>query len=243
MEFSQAELKESRKELSHYVQLTNELKNITEKCNTLTDKLQLRMDLQEDYSRFNNVRIEGVQEQAGENNEQLQLKITNLLSDKMQMNDINIDKIHRVSSQNENNARPSHSRTIIMRLQKSSDRNLILKNSYKLKSTGVFLNDDVSEGTMKIRKEKMEKLKEARSNGKIAYFIGRKLVIHNRNKNRDSENTADNFTPRRNSVTNLIGVYDTVRDNEPSEDQVADSSQSNRSGLRPPSNVRPNYKV
>ena len=80
LEFSQAELKESRKELSHYVQLTNELKNITEKCNTLTDKLQLRMDLQEDYSRFNNVRIEGVQEQAGENNEQLQLKITNLLS-------------------------------------------------------------------------------------------------------------------------------------------------------------------
>ena len=247
LEFSQAELKESRKEVSGYKEMTNELKKMTANYTNIIDKLQLRMDLQEDYSRSNNIRIEGIQESSGENNEQLQLKIRKLLSEKMQMNDINIDKIHRVANQHENNPHPSHARSIIMRLQRSSDRNLILKNSYKLKSTGIFLNDDVSEGTMKIRKEKMHRLKEAKSNGKIAYFIGRKLIIHNRNNNQGTANTARSFTPpRRNSVSNLVGIFspsdtDTARDKDLNKSQSVDSSQQNY-GLRPPTkNV--NYKV
>ena len=133
-------------------------------------------------------------------------------------------------------------RTVIVRLQKSNDRNNILKNSHKLKGSGIFINDDVSEGTMKVRKEKLEKLKDARSKGKIAYFIGRNLIIRDRN-----ETTTRSYTPtRRHSVSSLINVYspDDMSQNVSapqscSQPQTLNVSQ--RTGLRPSSNI--NYKV
>ena len=251
LEFTQAELLESKSKLAEYIHLTDQIKENTVKNEEKFNKLQLQIDLQEDQSRYNNIRIEGMPEKHEENAEQTQQKVLKLLNDKMQLNNIAIDKIHRLP-QKQNITRQSQPRTIIARLQKPSDRNMILKNSFKLKNTGIFINDDVSEGTMRIRKEKIDSLKEARRNGKAAFFVGRRLVIHDRNRHADKESIRFlnstpqistpktptpqisaplNSTPKsRNSVSDLVEMYSpnnrSQKTTTPRNDNSQESSNS-----------------
>ena len=164
-----------------------------------------------------------------------------------------IDRVHRLpNKQQENNTRLSQPRTVIARLKSVSERNFILKNSYKLKNTGIFINDDVCEGTIKARREKIDDLREAKKNGKIAYFIGRRLVVHERIKPRVHQSS----TPprRRSNVSSLIEAYspnvapvnsspgsskvDVTQLQDVGENQAIALMQSqNKKVLRPPSNV------
>ena len=265
LEYSQAELRDTKIKLADYVKLTNQMKEISTTHSISIDKLQLQVDHQEDYSRFNNVRIEGLLENKDENIEQIQHRVSKLFSEKMHLNDISIEKIHRLPHK-QNNTRPSQPRTIIARLTKASDRSLILRNSHKLKNSGIYLNDDVSEGTMKARKEQLERLKEAKSCGKVAYFIGRRLVIHDRihiNKPRATEPDQNSTPIRRNTVSNLIEVFNpdetsnvTLTPQPATTDEQNHASpsvtnrnesnqnakpQTNRKGLRPLSDI--NYKI
>ena len=244
LEFSQSELRETKNQLADYIKLSGELKDLTTNLNISINKLQYQADQQEDYTRFNNVRIEGILEKKDESIEQIHHKISKMFSDKMQLSNIEIDKIHRLPNK-QPNISSSQPRTIIARLLKTSDRNLILKNSHKLKNTGIFVNEDVSEGTMKVRREKLDELKEARRNGKIAYFVGRRLIIHERKQpNMNKSTNIDSTSPKRNNVSNLIEVFNPNDGSvlastphsgtiDPTEDTQSSLSQPNRRGLRP----------
>ena len=50
----------------------------------------------------------------------------------------------------------------------------------KVKSRGIYVSEDLAEDTRLRRKEQLDKLKEAKSQDKAAYFVLDKLVIRNK---------------------------------------------------------------
>ena len=126
------------------------------------------------------------------------------------MQDIKIETAHRLP-------RPititgGQLRTIIAKLSSTIDKEKTMKNKHKLKGTGVFINEDLSEGTMKIRQEKLPELQAARNAGKIAYFRHEKLIIRDRKHDNTREWTSSSSiqaesTPPPSNVSNLIQAF------------------------------------
>ena len=60
-------------------------------------ELENRANYQEDYNRWNNLQITGVEEQAeGETWEQTAIIVNKLLEDKLQLPNIHLERAHRV---------------------------------------------------------------------------------------------------------------------------------------------------
>ena len=55
-----------------------------------------------------------------------------------------------------------------------------MRNAKKLKGTNIFLNDDLCAASQAIKNSQMPALKEARAQGKIAFFRHTKLIIRER---------------------------------------------------------------
>ena len=66
---------------------------------------------------------------------------------------------------------------MVCRLYDRKDKNYILKEARMHKPTGLFVNEDVAEATMEKRREQMPKLRQAKQEGKIAFFVRDKLLI------------------------------------------------------------------
>ena len=103
LEFSQAELKDTRDSLAQATTELNECKVKLREQENMMIKQQDRLDNLEDYSRKNNIRIDGFEEPPNETKEVLHVKIKKLLEDKLQIKDVNIDNIHRLFGDKKNN--------------------------------------------------------------------------------------------------------------------------------------------
>ena len=135
-----------------------------------------RIDYLEDQSRRNNLRFDGLHEDNGENWEQSTKKVQDLLSQKLGFeNSISIERAHRVGKIN-----PQKPRTIVAKFLNFNDKQNIIRNSHKLRGSNVFINEDLSLASLAKRREQLPQLKEARSRGKIAYFVHTKLVVKDR---------------------------------------------------------------
>ena len=53
-------------------------------------------------------------------------------------------------------------------------------SDWKVRPKGICISEDLAEETRRRRKDKLNKLKEAKAQGKIAYFVLDKLVIRKR---------------------------------------------------------------
>ena len=134
-----------------------------------SDGVSERLRTLEDYSRRNNIIVDGVMEVDGETTEKLQRDIEKLFSEKLDLKPA-IDNIHRLGSKfNKRDTRP---RSVIVKLTRFQDRQNCLKRSRLLRGTNVYINEDVCRATADIRKQKLEELKIKRSQGYIAYFSG-----------------------------------------------------------------------
>ena len=127
-------------------------------------KNQLR--ILEDRNRRNNLRIDGIAESENESWEECEEKIKKVLKQEMNINNVNIERAHRMGKKNTN--RP---RTIIFKLLNWKEKEHIIRNSYKLKDTGVYINEDFSAATMEIRKGLLEKMKQQRQEGKYSIIV------------------------------------------------------------------------
>ena len=136
----------------------------------------LRIDSLEDHSRRNNLRFEGLPENDQENWEQSENKVRKLLKEKLGFEDsLQIERAHRIGKPQFGKVRP-----IVAKFLRFSDRSVILRNSNKLKGSNIYINEDLCENSLEIRRGKLPELKLARSQGKIAYFVHTKLVIKDR---------------------------------------------------------------
>ena len=137
----------------------------------------------EDRSRRNNIRIDGIAEEPGETWEECERKVHRLLSEELDINDVVIERAHRVKaySHEKKNSKKLRSRTIVCKLLSFVDKARILKNSHRLKGTTYYVNEDFSKETLAYRKELWEKVKALRKEGKVAYLNYKSIVVKERN--------------------------------------------------------------
>ncbi|XP_047143072.2 uncharacterized protein LOC124817263 [Hydra vulgaris] len=87
--------------------------------------------------------------------------------------DIIIEQAHRVGATND-----KRERTIVLKLRDYEDKKTIMERAVKLKVTNIFLNEDFSFTTRKIRKELFDQAKIHRQNGYFAKVVYNKLIVH-----------------------------------------------------------------
>ena len=144
-----------------------------------TKLLKKSTDL-ENRSRRNNIRIDGIHEDSpSESWDVTEQKVKEVLMEKLQLDFTpNVERAHRVFSRksNYNKLKP---KTVICNLSSWKEKDFIVRQARKLKPRGLFINEDFADETIKRRKELLPKLKAAREQGKMAYFVVDKLVIKN----------------------------------------------------------------
>ena len=152
------------------------VKNIKiDQNNTELQKLQKKITDLEDRTRRNNLRIDGIQENENESWSDCEAKVKKLFSDSLKVKDVEIQRVHRVGKKKEN--RP---RTIVMKLLRWKDKEMIMVNVRKLKGKYVFINEDFSIETLELRKKLWEQVKQYRQEGKYAVLNYDKIYVRDR---------------------------------------------------------------
>ena len=136
------------------------------------DQLCERLRDLEDRSRRDNLRIDGIAEVENETWEQTEEILQNLFKEKLQLENISVERAHRVGNKEKNNTR-----TIVLKLASFKDKLKIISEARKLKGTNICINEDYSKETLEIRKEKWKEVKELRKNGTYAILVYDKVVI------------------------------------------------------------------
>lgn len=165
--------REKKEAMSKMASLVDQL-NIS---NERFKELEGRINYQEDYSRRKNLRISGIEERSGgETWEQTAATVGSLLEEKLQMPGLQLERAHRVGIRQD-----SRPRTIVARFNRFCDREAVMRNAKKLRGTNIFLNDDLCAASQAIKNSQLPSLKEAKAQGKIAYFRHTRLIIKERN--------------------------------------------------------------
>ena len=149
-------------------------------ANKLIGNLAEKLRSLEDRSRRNNLRIDGIEESEKETWKECETKINGLFKNRLGLDkEIIIERAHRVGKANEE--RP---RTIVLKLLNFKDKEDIMKSRKKLKNTGIYIDEDFSEATMKIRKDLRKQMKEERAKGMYSIISYDKLVTKKFKSNR-----------------------------------------------------------
>lgn len=120
-----------------------------------------------------NLRLTGVNQQnPGETWDQTATIVFNIFKDKLQMSSIALERAHRTGRQD-----PQHPRPIVVRFEKYCDREAVLRNARKLKGTNIYVNEDLCPASQALRTSQLPQLKQARAQGKIAFFKYTRLII------------------------------------------------------------------
>ena len=171
---------------------------MNEEVKTLKDKIlemESRQDYQDDQSRRNNIRISGLPEDANETWEMTQQKVADLLKEKLEMPDVEIERAHRTGRRLEGKPRQ-----VVAKMLRYCDREKALRNSNKLKppvrpSTAsgssnpprIYINEDLCPASLKKRKDKQPELVQAREQGKFARFVHTRLVVKESRRSQEGQ--------------------------------------------------------
>ena len=166
------------------INLETQIKEFEKMCK----QMEQRTDYQEDYSWRHNLRIDGIDEDPWEKWEVTEEKVKRLLRDKLEMDGIRFERVHRVgaprSAAHSSSPSPQLPRSIVARFVSFKDRENTLVNAKKLKNTNIYINEDLCDASLQLRKDQLLQLREARAAGKVAYFRHTKLVTHERTRTR-----------------------------------------------------------
>lgn len=136
--------------------VSNELNKISEKLTSLEGATQTnqkevaiikdKLDIMEQNTRRNTLRMIGVKEDG---NEQLLSKVLNIINEalKVKCSHWEIDNVYRVGKYNENQMKPRH---IIITFVTYLKRNEIYTARRGLKGSGIFINEDLVETSYKL---------------------------------------------------------------------------------------------
>ena len=144
--FTQAELEDLKKSSKEHSKM---IANISKEDTSMIDFSE-RLRAMEDYSKRNNIVVDGIPERNDENNEKLQASVVNLFKEKLSI-DPDIEVVYRIGRKMGD--RP---RSVMIKLRQYKHRQECLNSASKLRGTNVFLNEDVSKATMQIRKDETE---------------------------------------------------------------------------------------
>ena len=168
MEFTQNDLEERANNVEENMcKVKEDLKDIYEyqidpdNVNDSLADIRNKLTELEDRSRRNNIRIVKIAEEPGETWEECESKVHCLLSEELDINDVVIERAHRVKvyRHEKKNSKKLRSRTIVCKLLSFVDKARNLKNSNRLKGTTYYVNEDFSKEIRAYRKELWEKVK------------------------------------------------------------------------------------
>ncbi|XP_065678253.1 repetitive organellar protein-like [Hydra vulgaris] len=164
-------------EITKVVNQTVQLKTTQIEASKLNDALQEKIRKLEDRNRRNNIKIDGVRENEKETWDQTEKKVQQIFNDQLKISNIIIERAHRIERRFNAEKIKNKPRTIILKLLNYKDKEKILENAKMLKGTGIFINEDFSFETNKIRRELSEKMKIERNAGKYAIIEYDKLIV------------------------------------------------------------------
>ena len=142
--FTQAELEDLKKSSKEHSKM---IANISKEDTSMIDIFK-RLRAMEDYSKRNNIVVDGIPERNDENNEKLQASVVNLFKEKLSI-DPDIEVVYRIGR-----TLGDRPRSVMIKLRQYKHRQECLNSASK--KTNVFLNEDVSKATMQIRKDETE---------------------------------------------------------------------------------------
>lgn len=178
LEFSQKDLQIITEKCNAHQDLFSSLSKDIDQAQLSLGKLENQADYLENQSRRNNLHFSGIPEDAKESWDDTENKVAMIVKKQMGVTEkLAIERAHRIGNSKRDDKRP---RGVVVKFTSYKSRELVLKNASKLKGTQIYVREDVSERVLARRNEQMGKLKEARSQGKIAYFTLDKLIIKER---------------------------------------------------------------
>ena len=162
---------------------------VEEKLNTLKSKmisiqnevsenkaeLKEQLRIQEDRSRRNNIRVDGIEEDENETWENTENKLRSFLHNELEITDeLYIERAYRVRRR-ENIKSISYNtpRTIVGKLLDFKEKEEIMRQRYKLKDS---VRENFSKETVEIRKKLWDQVKKLREDGKYAVIKYDKIV-------------------------------------------------------------------
>lgn len=170
-----ANVKEHEKEKKEDKMKTDKLIQQIETSKLQVHELEEKVTYQEDYSRRKNLRISGLNERGDETWEQTAAAVTSLLETKLQLPGVVLERAHRVGPR-----RDDRPRTVVARFARYGDRDAAIRRGSHLKGTNIYLNEDLSSASLATKKAQIPLFKQARAEGKIAFFRHTKLIIRER---------------------------------------------------------------
>ena len=174
LEFTQQLVDDKVEDIDKQVhQHINDLNQCIYHTNQEAKYLKNKLRTLEDRNRRNNLRIDGLKENDHESWEDSERKVKDLIKNKLAIEEnIIIERAHRIGKKEH-----GKNRSIIFKLQSWKQKEVIIKNSNKLRNTGIYVNEDFSDETMLIRKELFKQMKKERDDGKFAKVIYDKLYV------------------------------------------------------------------
>ena len=141
-------------------------------------ELKEQLRIQEDRSRRNNIRVDGIEEDENKTLENTKNKLTPFLYNELEtIDELFIERAPRVrrreSVKSNGNNTP---RTIVAKLLDYKEKEEIMRRRYKLKDTMYSIREDVSKGTVEIRKKLWDQVNKLREDGKYAVIKFDKIV-------------------------------------------------------------------
>ena len=158
-------------------------------------KLEISPDYLENQTNRNNVVFDGVPEHRAESWEDSEKKVLEIIENTMDLDNVVVERAHRVGrSKSSQRARP-----IVVKFLKFKDREAVLRSGKKLQGSSMYVREDLSEKVLAKRKAQLPQLREARQNGKVAYFSYDKLVIKDgdRRPTESADSTPAESQPKR----------------------------------------------
>lgn len=175
LEFTQAEVLDLKQQVTRLEREKQEDRVTLTTLRKSAEDLEARANYQEDYSRRNNLHITGVDERPGENWEQTTAQVTKLLEEKLNLRDIELERAHRVGQPGGQRNRP-----IVARFNRYQDRENVRRSAVKLRGTRIYINEDLCKASQEKRRQQLPLMKQARSEGKVAYFNHTRLIVKER---------------------------------------------------------------
>ena len=146
--------------------------NLENETTMIKEKLR---DL-EDRTRRNNLRIDGVNESVKETWDETEEKVMKILKNNLGITTaVKIERAHRAGKIRLDSKRP---RTIVIKILDYKDKTNILRNTHKLKGTGIFINEDFSRETIEKRKKLWVDVLQLREQGKYAVLQYDRIIQH-----------------------------------------------------------------
>lgn len=179
LEFSQQDITELKSQLARQQEDLWEKDEKILNLQTNVSDMRKKLTYQENQSRRNNLRVNGIPEDKYETWEKTEDKLKIMLMERLDLDtEPAFERVHRVGRTRTSDGSPlDRPRTIVCKLYDWKVKEAILRSARKVKPEGIYVSEDLAEETLKRRKELLPKLKDAKDHGKIAYFVLDKLII------------------------------------------------------------------